>query len=85
MPDLKTLDYSVLCGVARVVNIVSKSSSKWIWRPDDGSPNYGWVFTDVTSLKKPIFCMVTIGLWEGPQKILKKIQRQLSKLKLGEE
>ena len=85
MPDLKTLNYSVICGVARVVNIVSKSSSKWFWRPDDGSSNDGWVFTNVTSLKKPILCKVTLGLWEVPQKILKEIQHQLSKLKLGEE
>ena len=35
-PDIAKLDYSAICGVARVVDIVSKSRSKWFWRPDDG-------------------------------------------------
>ena len=40
-PDLKGLDYSAICGVARIVDITPKSRSKWFWRPDDGSTNYG--------------------------------------------
>jgi hypothetical protein len=31
VPDLKTLDYSAICGVARVVDIVTKSRSKWLY------------------------------------------------------
>ena len=56
VPDLDTLDYSAICGVARVVDIVPKSRSKWFWRPDDGSTNFGWVLADVTALKAPIPC-----------------------------
>jgi hypothetical protein len=39
VPDLDTLDYSAICGVARVVAIVPKSRSEWFWHPDDGSTN----------------------------------------------
>jgi hypothetical protein len=42
IPDVRTLDHSGICGVARVVDIVTKSRSKWFWRPNDGSVNYGW-------------------------------------------
>src|SRR6266480_1138563 len=52
VPDLDTLEYSAICGVARAVDIVTKSHSKWFWRPDDGSTNYGWVLADVKALKK---------------------------------
>jgi hypothetical protein len=47
VPDLKTLYCSAICGVARVVDIVTRSSSKWFNHPDDGSINYGWVRRDV--------------------------------------
>ncbi len=83
VPDLDTLDYSATCGVARVVDIVSNSRSKWFWRPDDGSTNYGWVLANVTELKTPIPCQGTLGLWEVAPKVLREIQRQLPKLKLG--
>ena len=57
VPDLKTLDYSAICGVARIADIVTKSSSKWFDHPDEGSVNYGWMLAEVTPLKKPIPCM----------------------------
>jgi hypothetical protein len=84
IPDLNTLDYSAICGVARLVDIVTKSRSKWFWRPDDGSVNYGWVLGDVTALKKPIPCKGALGLWEVPPPIFREIQRQLPRLKLEE-
>ena len=82
VPELATLDYSAICGVARVMDIVSKSRSKWFWRTDDGTTNYGWVLADVTALKTPISCKGALGLWEVSPKIFREIQRQLSKLKL---
>jgi hypothetical protein len=82
VPDLDTLDYSAICGVARLMDIVSKSHSKWFWHPDDGSTNYGWVLADVTALKTPIPCKGTLGLWDVPPKIFREIQRQLPELKL---
>jgi len=82
VPDLDTLDYSAICGVARVVDIVSKSRSKWFWRPDDDSTNYGWVLTGVTALKTPIPCKGTLGLWDIFPKVFRELQRQLPKLKL---
>ena len=82
IPELKTLDYSAICGVARVIDIVPKSRSKWFWRPDDGSTNYGWVLADVTALKTPISCKGTLGLWDIDPKVLRELQRQLPKLKL---
>src|SRR5215204_6057920 len=69
VPDLDTLDYSAICGVARVVDIVTKSRSKWFWRPDDDSTNYGWVLADVTALKTPIPCKGALGLWEVSPKV----------------
>jgi hypothetical protein len=83
LPDLKTLDRSAICGVARVVDIVTKSRSKCFDRPDEGSVNYGWVLAEVTPLKTPIPCKGTLGLWEVPPKVFREIQRQLPKLKLG--
>ena len=82
VPDLDTLDYSAICGVARVVDIVPKSRSKWYWHPDDDTINYGWVLADVTALKTPISCKGTLGLWEVTPKVFREIQRQLPKLKL---
>jgi len=82
VPDLDTLDYSAICGVARVVDIVAKSRSKWYWHPDDDTTNYGWVLADVTALKTPISCKGTLGLWEVSPKVFREIQRQLPKLKL---
>ena len=82
VPELGTLDYSAICGVARVMDMVSKSRSKWFWRTDDGTTNYGWVLADVTALKTPISCKCALGLWEVSPKIFREIQRQLSKLKL---
>ena len=83
VPNLDTLDYSAICGVARVVDIVTKSRSKWFWSPDDGSTNYGWVLADVRALKKPIPCKGSLGLWEVSPKIFREIQRQFSKIKLA--
>lgn len=83
-PDLKSLPYSAICGVARVVNMVSKSRSKWFYRPRDGSMNYGWVLADVTPLPKPIRCKGTLGLWAVPPRIRRAMQRQLPKLDLSE-
>jgi len=76
-PDLNELDYSAVCGVARVADIVTKSRSKWFWRPADGSINYGWVLTGVRKLEKPIPCKGALGLWELPPKVVRQIQRQL--------
>ena len=82
VPDLNTLDYSAICGVARVVDIVPKSRSKWFWRPGDDSTNYGWVLADVTPLTTPIPCKGNLMLWDVPPKVFREIQRQLPKLKL---
>ena len=83
VPDLDSLDYSAICGVARVVNIVTKSRSKWFCRPDVGSTNYGWVLAEVKVLKKPIPCKGALGLWDVPPKVLRELQRQLPKLDLA--
>ena len=82
VPDLATLDYSAICGVARVEDIVTKSRSKWFWRSDDGSTNYGWVLADVTALKTPVPCKGALRLWEVAPKVFREIQRQLPKIKL---
>lgn len=84
LPGLDELDYSAICGMARVVDIVDRSRSKWFFRPDDGSTNYGWVLDDVTPFKTPIPCKGMLGLWEVPPKIVRQIRRQLPKLKLDE-
>jgi hypothetical protein len=82
VPDLKPLDCSAICAVARVVGIVTKSRSKWFDRPAEGSVNYGWVLAEVTALKTPIPCKGALRLWEVPPQVLRGIQRQLPKLKL---
>ena len=80
VPDLEALDYSAICSVARVVKIVTKSRSKWYWRPEDGSINYGWVLADVTALKTPIACEGMLGLWEVDSKVIREIRRQLPRI-----
>ncbi len=82
VPPLEDLDYSAICGIARVVDMVTKSRSKWFHRPDDGEVNYGWVLADVKPLAKPIPCKGALGLWDVPPKVLKELQRQFPKLKL---
>ena len=77
VPDLKTLDYSAICGVARLSDIVTKSRSKWF----DGSP-FGWVLTNVTVLKKPIPCKGALNLWDLPPNVLRQLRRRLPRLKL---
>jgi hypothetical protein len=82
LPDLDRLDYSAICGVARVVDIVTVSRSKWFYRPRDGSTNFGWVLADATPLKHPIPCKGALGLWTLTSKQIREIQRQLPRLKL---
>lgn len=76
-PDFDTLDYSAICAVARVVDIVTKGRSKWLWLPEDGSTNYGWGLAEVVALKSPIPCKGALGLWQVPAIILREIQHQL--------
>ena len=82
VPDLDALYYSAICGVARLVDIVTKSRSKWFWHPDDGSINYGWVLANATALKTPIPCKGALGLWEVSPAVFRELKRQLPKLKL---
>ena len=82
LPDFEKLDYSAICGIARVVDIVEKSRSKWFLRPKDGSINYGWMLGNVKRLKKPIPYEGTMGLWEVPPSLVAEIQAQLPKVKL---
>ncbi len=77
MPDLKDLPFSAICGVARVDDIVTRSTSKWFWRPRDGSINYGWILKDVIPLKTPIHCTGALGLWEVTPALTRRIRRQL--------
>ena len=80
VPALKSLDYSAICGVARVMDIVTMSSSKWFWHPEDGSINYGWVLENVMPLENPILCKGAPGLWDLSPKTLLEIKRQFPKL-----
>jgi hypothetical protein len=79
LPDLDSLDYGAICGVARVVDIVTKSRSKWFDRPSRGYINYGWVLADVKRLRKPIKCKGALQLWNVPPNVLRSIKRQLPK------
>ena len=77
VPDLDGLDYGSICGVVRVVDIVTASRSKWFTGRDDGKVNFGWVLEDVIALKKPIPCKGRLGLWDVPPKVLRELRRQL--------
>ena len=81
VPDLNTLDYGAICGVARVVDIVTASRSKWFTGRDDDKVNFGWVLEDVIALKKPIPCKGRLGLWDVPPKVLRELRRQLPRIK----
>jgi hypothetical protein len=81
IPPLGELDYSAICGMARVVDMISESRSMWFWRPDAGIINFGWVLDDVTALKEPVACKGALGLWDVPPSVVREIQRQLPTLK----
>ena len=81
VPDLDGLDYGAICGVARVVDIVTASRSKWFTGRDDDKVNFGWVLEDVIALKKPIPCKGRLGLWDVPPKVLRELRRQLPRIK----
>jgi hypothetical protein len=83
IPALDSLDYGAICGVARVVDIVTKSRSKWFDQPSRGSTNYGWVLADITPLREPIECKGALQLWNIPPNILRSIKHQLPKLDFG--
>lgn len=83
VPNLKTLDYSAICGVAPVVDIVTKTPSKWFQRPNDDSVNFGWVMANINRLKRPIPCSGALGLWPVPPGVLRAIKRQPPRLNLG--
>jgi hypothetical protein len=82
VPDLRQAPRSAICGVARLVDVVTKSRSKWFYRPNDGSTNYGWVLGDVSVLKKQIPCNGALKLWNLPPKIVRELKRQLPQLNL---
>lgn len=77
IPGRESLDTSAICGMARIVEVVEKSRSKWFHVPEDGSTNYGWVLADVTILKEPIPCKGGLGLWKVPPAVVQKINKQL--------
>ena len=85
IPDLKNLDYSAICGVARVSDVITKSRSKWFHHPADGSINYGWLLTDIILLKEAIPCSGALKLWTVPTAVVRKIQRQLPHIDLKNE
>lgn len=85
IPDLKTLDYSAICGVARISDVVTRSRSKWFHHPEDGSINYGLLLTDITPLEKVIPCSGALKLWTVPPAVFRKIQRQLPHIDLKNE
>ena len=78
-PDFDNLDYGAICGVARVVGIITKSRSKWFNQPIRGYTNYGWLLADVKRLRRPIKCNGMLGLWQVPPNVLRSIKRQLPK------
>ena len=77
VPPLEDLTYASICGVARVVDMVSKSQSPWFDRPRNGQKNYGWLLQDIRPLKKPIPCKGALGLWDVPAPVFRAIKQQL--------
>jgi len=83
IPDLDTLDYSAICGVAKLADMATKSRSKWFGRTRE-YVNYGWVLANVIPLKTPIPCKGSLGLWNVPPVALRKIKRQLPRIRFDE-
>jgi hypothetical protein len=57
LPDLDQWECSAICGVARLVDVVSTSRSKWF------SGQHGGKHVDARPLRNPIFCKGALGLW----------------------
>ena len=79
-PDLKSLDFSAICGIARLVDIRTSIRSKWFYRPGRGQVSYGWVLEDVIQLKRPIACTGSLGVWTVSPRVRRAIQRQLPRV-----
>jgi hypothetical protein len=77
VPELGELDYSAICGVARLVEVVTKHRSKWFQKPSPSFCNYGWVLADVRPLREPVECDGILGLWKVSPRTLRSIKRQL--------
>ena len=83
MPDLKTLPYSAIVGVAYVSDIRENVKSKWFYKPARGEKkNFGWVLTKVRRLPKPIPCNGALGLWNVSPAVMRKIRKQLPSLRI---
>jgi len=79
-PETDSLDYGAICGVAHLVDIVTKSGSKWFTKPRRGEVNFGWVLTDVRRLQQPIVCKGSLGLWKVPNSVVAKMEPYFPKI-----
>lgn len=77
VPDLATLTYSAICGVARLDAVVTESRSPWFWPDGIEGRRFGWVLTNRTPLANPIPCTGARGLWEVLPADFRKIRKQL--------
>ncbi len=75
VPDLEGLDYSAICGVARLIDVVTKHRSVWFQKPGRDFISHGWVLADVRRLRKPIKCAGSLGLWNVPANVLRSMKR----------
>jgi len=72
MPDRGELDFGAIIGVVDLVDVVTKSRSRWF---QEGS--YGFVLRNPRPLSKPIPCKGMLSLWTPMPAVLRRARARL--------
>lgn len=75
-PKPEELVRGAASGVARLVDCVEKSRSKWF-----GGAPFGWVLKGARRLPKPIRCKGALGLWTVSPGVKAAITKQIGPLR----
>lgn len=70
-PNEDDLHLSAIIGVADLVDVVTRSRSKWFGGP------FGLVLANPRPLRHPVPCKGSLGLWSIPPNVLRSIRKQL--------
>lgn len=69
--DRENLAFGAIIGVADIVDVVTRSRSKWYY-----PGNFGFVLKNARALKRPIACMGSLGVWKVPPRIVRAMRAQ---------
>ena len=84
VPERDELEVSAVLGVVRLADVREKSRSRWFYRPQRGETNLAWVLEDAYSIREPIPCKGSLGLWNLSPRVTRKLKEQLPRRILRE-